>query len=375
MYFVYELFNFKVQVQVEEQEFTDEECKQMEYKDSDKVVSQPTAEIRDASRTLLQRLGALYSNTDDLSSPIHRTEGKFHSEVNEDGFDSQLRKPNQRFGKLAALANTINQWEDDTFHHSTTTNVISVQPPPKPELPSRGKLANEGQVTAISLQKCVPCKNEKSKSKEKDKIKQLKWDPKVINSLEAQGFQRRDSSTDKVSYEFSETRSDNRDTECVVNSKNDVGAEKRAVGKLNTSKFASIASNSITDKKTSQAEKEITNVKTGLVSGRAAIFELQAQNNLLLQQKPQKDPTELSLKERMKLFERNKGEALVPKAAFGMAPAISKIIQDTNHKKDEHTTGKYFYPIKFLRIRFFPYCMQGKLFMKDFTKRRRRFRS
>lgn len=356
-----------VEVQVEEQDYTDEECKAQQHTASEQKFDQPTANIRDTSRNRLQRLGALYSNTDDLSSPIHRTEGKFHADCNEDTVDSQLRKPNQRLGKLAALANTINQWEDDTSHHVITTNTSAVKPPPpKPELPSRGKVGHEGQVgaavskpsaqsknelasrggvglegqvSAAVSKTSVQCKNEKSNPTEKDKTKQLKWDPKVINSLEAQGFQRRESSNVKVSYEFAETKDANRETP-NGKSKDDVAEEHRAVGKLNTNKFASISTNAATEKKITQTEKKIPNVKPGLVSGRAAIFESQVQSNQQQYQKPQKDPTELSLKERMKLFEKNKGEALVPKAAFGMAPAISKIIQDTNHKKDEQSKAK-----------------------------------
>lgn len=290
-------------------------------------------------------MGALYSNTDDLSSPIHRTEGKFHADGDEDTVDAQQpRKPNQRLGKLAALANTINQWEDDTSHHGITTvptNSTVAKPPPKPELPSRGRIGRETKICAPTPPPPQPeqTKNETNTQNDKDKVKQLKWDPKVINSLEAQGFQRRESSTVKVSYEFSETK-DNK-TETVEIPKENVVEEKRAVGKLPSHKFAPItATNVTTEKKIPQTEKKIPNVKSGLVSGRAAIFESQAQSAQQQQQKPQKDPTELSLKERMKLFEKNKGEALIPKAAFGMAPAISKIIQEPNQKKEENSKGK-----------------------------------
>ncbi|XP_065367691.1 anillin isoform X2 [Calliphora vicina] len=337
-----------VEVQVEEQDFTDDEHKVEQQEASEQKFDQPTANLRDTSRNRLQRLGALYSNTDDLSSPIHRTEGKFHADGNEDTVDSQLRKPQQRLGKLAALANTINQWEDDTSHHGVTTNSSVVQPPPpKPELPSRSRSGLEGQVSAVVSKPSVQCKVEKKNTTEKDKTKQLKWDPKVINSLEAQGFQRRESSNVKVSYEFAEESKDSiRETPCTNDKpKCDVVEENRAVGKLNANKFASISTNAAADNIT-QTEKKIPNVKTGLVSGRAALFESQVQSHQQQQQKPQKDPTELSLKERMKLFEKNKGEALVPKAAFGMAPAISKIIQDTNHKKDEQRKAKPNVPSK-----------------------------
>ncbi|KAM7342232.1 anillin, actin binding protein isoform 2-T3 [Cochliomyia hominivorax] len=326
-----------VEVQVE-QEVSDDECKDKQDRKSGQVLVQPTAKIRDTSRNRLQRLGALYSNTDDLSSPIHRTEGKFHADGNEDNIDSQhqqQRKPNQRLGKLAALANTINQWEDDTSHHSISTTAPNAPnpaaAPPKPDLPSRGRNGYESKAV---FQSSLQTENFVTSTNEKDKVKQLKWDSKVMDSLEAQGFQRRESSTVKISYEFSESKDDKPETPVRVTDKSKEGIveEKRIVGKLANNIFTAA------EKKILQSDKKLPNVKSGLVSGRTAIFESQSQNSQ--QQKTQKDPTELSLKERMKLFEKNKGEALVPRAAFGMAPAISKIIQDTNQKKEDNLKVK-----------------------------------
>lgn len=354
-------FALKVQVQVEEQDITDDEGQHNEYQTqlerkpiegSQLTANQPIAKIRDTSRSRLQRLGALYSNADNLSSPIHRTEGKFHAGGNEeDVLDSQLRKPKQRLDKLTALANTINQWEDDTSHHSLTNCESSVAaPPPKPELPSRGRVRPEGHMKGQAPQPPTKEHEEKSLStKEKDKTKQLKWDPKVLNSLEAQGFQRRESSAVKVSYDFTNDKEDDEDiqiqetTPVASDVQNEPPKdEKRIVGKLNTNKFGSALVNANDENKSTQVERKVPpNVKPGLVSGRAAIFESQYQaHQQQHQQKPQKDPTELSLKERMKLFEKNKGEALIPKAAFGMAPSISKILQDTHQKKEDYAKGK-----------------------------------
>ncbi|XP_005179020.1 anillin [Musca domestica] len=380
--------NVEVQVQVEEQEITDDEdyskhmAKLGNIGTSEgtqrTVVNEPAVKIRDTSRNRLQRLGALYSDKDDLSSPIHRTEANFHAD-NKDEIDmnNQLHKPKQRFGKLAALASTINQWEDDTSHHVVTpTTEVTKVPPPKPDLPSRGRLRPEGHhvkgqapqppkdqapkspkaqqppkspkaLQAPKSPKAQPApkspKNPAPKSpknlapkspKDKEqKTKQLKWDPKVLNSLEAQGFQRRESSTVKVSYDFKQDEEMMMDEELQSTAVPKATEERRNVGKLDTTKFNALTSNKA-ENKPPVAEKKVPTVKAGLVSGRAAIFEAQA-NQQQQQQKPQKDPTELSLKERMKLFEKNKGEALVPKAAFGMAPPISKILQDSHNKKEE----------------------------------------
>ena len=296
-----------------------------------------------------------------MSSPIHRTEGHFHAEEIETNQEIHQRMPKQRLGKLAALANTINQWEDDTSHRlieasSKTEKQSGCQKPVDNKAkPSESTLSQEvkgvssksdGQIRKRNPADIKAKSSESNLSKEtrlenksktnKDEIKQLKWDPNVLNSLEAQGFQRRESSTVKVSYEFAEK---NNDKEPILNTEKGKRekVEKPVIGKLNTNKFTPAA----TESKTNQKEQNNPIIKTGLVSGRAAIFETQANSKQQNQhQKLEKDPTELSLKERMKLFEKNKGEALIPKAAFGMAPPINKIIHDSNTRKVDKVKGK-----------------------------------
>lgn len=43
----------------------------------------------------------------------------------------------------------------------------------------------------------------------------------------------------------------------------------------------------------------------------------------------EKDPAEMSLRERKALFEKNKGAAIVPKAPFGLAPSVKTLHGDT----------------------------------------------
>ncbi|TMW43593.1 hypothetical protein DOY81_011324 [Sarcophaga bullata] len=353
--------NVEVQVQVEEENdvATDKENETKGIKNSQQF-DRPIVKIRDTSRNQLQRLGALYSNKADLSSPIHRTEGQFHAEEIESNQEIHRRMPKQRLGKLAALANTINQWEDDTSHRilevsSKTENQSDSQKPvdnkAKPcdsnlsqdvkrvssksndQIRREHATDNKAKSSESNLSKETRLEN-KSKTN-KEEIKQLKWDPKVLNSLEAQGFQRRESSTVKVSYEFAEK---NNDTEPILNTEKEKRekVEKPVIGKLNTPKLTPASSNSATESKTNQMDKNKPIIKTGLVSGRAAMFETQANSKQQSQhQKLEKDPTELSLKERMKLFEKNKGEALVPKAAFGMAPPLNKITHDSNTRRED----------------------------------------
>lgn len=68
-------------------------------------------------------------------------------------------------------------------------------------------------------------------------------------------------------------------------------------------------------------------VSKGLVSGRTAIFENPGRP-ATASARNQKDPAEMSLKERMALFEKNKGTALIPKAALGMSASAKQIMGD-----------------------------------------------
>lgn len=360
--------NVEVEVHVEEQDTTDGENDTAQLEDGQEkckrnVINQPLARIRDASRSRLQRLGALYSKPDDLSSPIHRTEGKFSAEdanCSDTGAENTAKRPKQRYGKLAALADSINQWEDDTAHHSVPIGTAPNVPPPKPDLPSRRLAQQQNQhspdllqtnaTTSMTKQTQSSILDETSAmaagseantdSSTQTKTKQLKWDPKVINSLEAQGFQRRESNTAaKLAYEYvtNEERVhdevDHQEMEGAIDKERGMASHKPVVSKLTP---PDIFSSAQVEKKTPQPSDKIPPpVKQGLVSGRAAAFEYKAATALnQQQQRPQKDPTELSLKERMLLFEKNKGCALLPKAAFGMAPPINKIRQESTAKKE-----------------------------------------
>lgn len=304
---------FQVQVEIQEEEVTDDdEAAAVTDKQPALPVNQPLARLRDTSRSRLQRMGALYSNTDDLSSPIHRTEGQFHADDDNDNASRPSRQPKQRFGKLAALADTINQWEDDTAHHEVHRPIEP--PPPKPDLPSR------------RIEK-APAPQPPQKKDEVDdaaKTKQLKWDPKVLSSLEAQGFQRRESSTIKHTYDYA------KQGEVAPAAKPPVPEKSTSVSQV-AKAFASSAAT----KPAPAAPASTVGVKSGLVSGRAAIFENKggAGGQMQGSQRNQKDPCELSLKERMKLFETGNNKAIVPIAPIGSAPSISQIRPEEAKRK------------------------------------------
>lgn len=89
-------------------------------------------------------------------------------------------------------------------------------------------------------------------------------------------------------------------------------------------------------KVTTTVPKPKTPVKLGggSVAGRAAMFE----SGVVASTPPStvKDPALMSVSERKALFEKNKGTALVPKAAFGMsAPIEAKNTPKTHGNKNE----------------------------------------
>lgn len=61
-------------------------------------------------------------NNHELSSPIHRTEEKFTAE--ESSEDCKPVKRGARLDRLAALASTINNWEDDLSHPNLTSSKV-----------------------------------------------------------------------------------------------------------------------------------------------------------------------------------------------------------------------------------------------------------
>ncbi|XP_063217461.1 anillin-like isoform X2 [Bacillus rossius redtenbacheri] len=74
--------------------------------------------MRDAVRDNLHRLGRLYGDAN-LSSPIHRTENVFNADDESSAASRSIKTPN-RSNRLAALASTINSWEDDLRHPQIT---------------------------------------------------------------------------------------------------------------------------------------------------------------------------------------------------------------------------------------------------------------
>ncbi|XP_055535555.1 anillin isoform X2 [Wyeomyia smithii] len=282
--------------------------------------------IRDSSRNQLQRLGTLYSESQDLSSPVHRTEGRFHEE-NTQG--KQNSRPKPKLAKLAMLADSINNWEDDTSHPDIKQHRDTLAIARKDKSPNRRQSPNKKESpkhTGTTPKKSMapaPPKSILSPAKptgiDSDKVgtKTLKWDRKVMDALESQGFQRRESTTSKLVYDYkdsSKLSQENQETEQT---------EKALVPLKKTHDIVDSSRERTTGQEIMKAPTQKTQISKGLVSGRAAMFEKSNPRQSIL--KNSKDPAEMSLKERMAIFEKNKGQALVPKSPFGMAPSIKQI--------------------------------------------------
>lgn len=342
-----------MQVEVEEQDIDDDgNVIRSQIENSEESVPA----IRDSSRNRLQRLGALYSESSDISSPIHRTEAKFHEQIDQSQSNT---KQKGRFGKLAALANSINNWEDDPSHPDYKHASKELTGPPKPKrLSSPKKDANLEKKTGttpkknkaptpprevvpakpvVSPRSRVPALAPPSPPKSNDiTSKQLKWDQKVMDALELQGFQRRQSTTSKLVYDY---KNDERERPApVIESIKEIDETEKP--KSNLRKVPSIVPGSEIEKKVVETKSVVSSNKSkidlprGMVSGRAALFETQSTvSNISSTRSQQKDPAEMSLKERMALFEKNKGQALIPKAPIAISVGSKQI---TGEKTKEH---------------------------------------
>lgn len=228
-------------------------------------------QLRDHSRKNLKRLGVLYSDTDQISSPIQRTEENFCEEQRA-GSSRQVKK----FSKLVSLASDINSWDDDYSHHP----IKDLQPP------AAAKKTGAIPKKIFSSPAKQPVVEATGKAAESPS-KKLLWDKKVMDSLEAQGFTRRDTSGPKLTYDYA---------------------------KPSTSTSSAKVASPLKSSDSKPAVKFVPAAPKPLplpTAGRSSnIF-----------QKNQKDPAEMSLKDRMAIFEKNKGTAPVPKTPYGITDA------------------------------------------------------
>lgn len=294
--------------------------------------------IRDSSRNRLQRLGAMYSETENLSSPIHRNEARFDDEAQ---IDSNGRgKSSARLGKLAALASQINNWEDESSNSDGKCTMASTSTSPTKSAPtivgaSPRKVVNTGAIpkqptkSNLSPTKKITEVASTADGTAKRPSKQLKWDKNVMDHLEQQGFQRRESTTSKLVYDYNGPKDSASKTAPEpakpVQSTVETG-KKTYVSTAHISQVSEVKSPRPVENKSTGKHTAV--VTKGLVSDRAARFESSQPTGA-----QRKDPAEMSLKERLALFEKNKGAALIPKAALGMSVSAKQIMGEAQTPK------------------------------------------
>lgn len=288
----------------------------------------PSALIRDSSRNRLQRLGALYSESENLSSPIHRNQSRFDEENIPAGDGaSGVSKLKGRFTKLADLASSINSWEDESMIADGKDEARKVAESTKPSAVTK---TNEPKIVGMCPRRNEGQPQAQPKGK-KSSEKNIRWDPKVMNALESQGFKRRETANTHLEYEYEDGQKGidgNRDRVDAVKGGASGGSVnvKQVSSALAANKFGSAAA----EKK--QSDRKPVQISKNIVSGRAAIFE-STNPSERRPGKPTVDPAEMSLRDRLALFEKNKGTALVPKAALGMSVSAKQIAADQNAGK------------------------------------------
>ncbi|XP_011867270.1 PREDICTED: actin-binding protein anillin isoform X2 [Vollenhovia emeryi] len=313
------------------------------------------------ARAKLQRLGKLYSEDNNLglSSPIHRTEEKFSAE--ESNAECKSIKKGARLNRFVALASNINSWEDDLSHPSSkikaeTSKAEKIQA----KFNEQVKSGLESQPSTSESKKWVTINNGR-RSKDPSPVKQLKWDKTTLENLEAQGFSRTKSNS-RLVYDYKHcSQESNGVTSHLSPNKFTSSARqqmekkrispgrsdgsprsKKADGDVNVTASPSNSSRTNDSKVSSTPEKFVKSANTtsssrlpsrtlfsgspktliqpsGSVLSKASMFE--AKNT----ESKAKDPAQMTLAERMALFERNKGEALIPKAPLTMSIPPKKL--------------------------------------------------
>ncbi|KAJ8956078.1 hypothetical protein NQ318_016530 [Aromia moschata] len=363
--------NFNMEIKVSSKDNVRVEVEIEEQDDSDTGSHTSESGLRDESKYKLKRLGKLYAGGDEaqISSPIHRTEAQFCSGEETVECSNKKRKEvsesNNRSRKglsgLASLAQTINQWENESCPNRENDTKFgtpkktwkppapmppTILPPPKssPPKPSQKAKAPDPQyLKGTALSKGSPRKNENKAADVGSASKQLKWDQKEKDSNAdvkiAQTAQLAkapvESRYETIVEETEECHKDNkiRHVAAAFEHKNTAVALKSPV------------------KSGAQKEKTVVcpksplkgNVMATNIANKAAIFEASPS-------KSAKDPALLSVSERKALFEKNRGDALVPKAAFAMSAPVkvettmkassTKIITDENIKPSKYPAPK-----------------------------------
>ncbi|XP_075985681.1 anillin, actin binding protein isoform X2 [Anticarsia gemmatalis] len=358
--------------------------------------------LRHNFKSRLDRLGNLYSDKPNLSSPIHRTENDFSAATPPSEFEPAKPKPRpqldgkRKFGKLAALADEINSWEDDLTSHSyqpvnakKTTNKLE---------PKQKELDASTLDVSIHSFKDIN-KAIESAGKAKQPIKKFdshtftrpasnecqRLNKQIVAELEGEGYRRVSAGQSRLVYEFT-TKSadpDRQEPKCASTTPSAASAPNMATmvapapantavtkkpslkkykaptppqkiitedecesdkDKENAVQHEENDNDVIDDCKQTKVEpagdkpvdKGSPVVKKLLpkINGNVDRSSVLSKAAMFEAGSPKaKDPAEMTLRERKALFEKNKGAAIVPKAPFGLAPSVKTLHGDNKDKK------------------------------------------
>ena len=124
---------------------------------------------------------SVFPDDHELSSPIHRNEERFTAEDAVDESRAPV-KSKARLDRLAALASTINNWEDDLSHPTLVKPVESKAEKIQAKLNEQVKSGYEPQPGTSGCSKWKTILGPNRKSAESS-TKPFKWDKSVLDNL------------------------------------------------------------------------------------------------------------------------------------------------------------------------------------------------
>ncbi|XP_026320605.1 anillin-like isoform X2 [Hyposmocoma kahamanoa] len=325
------------------------------------------AGLRQNVKSRLDRLGNLYSDKPNLSSPIHRTEGEFSSATPPSADTPrpvQERKPcGKKFDRLAALADQINNWEDDLSHHN-----FHSEPTKKSTKSTARSDKLEDSTLDVSIHSFKDINKVLTSSKTQTSVNSrtftkpsnftnqcTRLDKKIVADLEPKPASTTPSATAAPNmativasppavtkkpsikkYKAPTPPQRKIDTEDCDSDKDKENNVVQIQQEENANDATDCKQTKPADDKTDKCDKASPvvkrlapklngNVDRNSVLSKAAMFEAGSPKA--------KDPAEMSLRERKALFEKNKGAAIVPKAPFALAPSVKTLHGDNKDKK------------------------------------------
>ncbi|XP_073962625.1 anillin-like isoform X2 [Choristoneura fumiferana] len=363
--------------------------------------------LRNNFKSRLDRLGNLYSDTPTLSSPIHRTEHDFNAATPpaaSEPREPRAKKDGRKFGRLAALADQINNWEDDLTHHT-------YHPEPAKETKQNSKsAADKGNQDASTLDISIHSINDINKvlhtvkstqpaksslatkthtfTKPNNECQRL--DKKIVAELEHEGYRRVSASQSRLVYDFTTTET----ADPVRQEPKHTSTTPSAAAAPNMATMVAQPAKPAITKKPSIKKYKAPTPPRNIIDDENCDSDKDKENNVrendndatesCIQTKPEpadhgpvtdkgsplkrfapklngnvdrssvlsraamfeagspkaKDPAEMSLRERKALFEKNKGAAIIPKAPFGQAPSVKTLYGDKDKKPAKTTPTK-----------------------------------